>query len=87
LNLIKTYDLINLMKDNSSGFSIEPAQLSKLFEPDNIREHESLKIVKNKFSGIDGLFRSLHSSVKTGISGSSADVEARKVHFGRNDPP
>lgn len=61
--------------------------MSKLFEPDNIREHESIKIIAKTMGGIDGLLKTLKTSVKRGISQSPEEIEDRKNHFGRNNPP
>lgn len=82
---------VNLNKSErgagKGGFTIEPAQLSKLFEPDNIREHESMKLVINKFHGIQGLLKSLKTTVKGGASNLPHDILERQQYYGRNDPP
>ncbi|EGR29603.1 hypothetical protein IMG5_152530 [Ichthyophthirius multifiliis] len=68
-------------------FQINATDLSKLFEPDSIREHESLKILNSKFNGLSSLCSSLKTDIKKGCSNSSESIQIRQDHFGRNDPP
>lgn len=75
------------MASQKPSFEIDADQISKLFEPDNIRDHESIKMVKSQFGGIEGILKNLKSDVKKGISGKKEDIEARQQFFGRNDPP
>lgn len=67
------------------SFSISPESLSKLFEPDNIRNGKSIEIL-NSFDGISGIFSSVKSSISKGITEEASEIQQRVKQFGDNRP-
>ncbi|EWS72210.1 calcium-translocating P-type ATPase, PMCA-type protein (macronuclear) [Tetrahymena thermophila SB210] len=64
-------------------FKIDPQELSEMFDIDNIRDHHSSSMLRQK-GGPLSLLADLHTSIDRGINQIESEIEARKEHFGEN---
>ncbi|KAL4469987.1 hypothetical protein ABPG73_016723 [Tetrahymena malaccensis] len=64
-------------------FKIDPQELSEMFDIDNIRDHHSSSMLRQK-GGPLSLLADLHTSMDRGINQIESEIEARKEHFGEN---
>ncbi|KAL4435781.1 hypothetical protein ABPG74_015749 [Tetrahymena malaccensis] len=77
----------NKRASTQSSFGIENAQLQRLFEPDNVRDHDSIKIINKDYQGIDNVMKMLRTDAQRGILGTPQDIQERQASFGANLPP
>ncbi|KAL4507213.1 hypothetical protein ABPG72_002006 [Tetrahymena utriculariae] len=68
----------------SASFQITKEQLSDLFQPDSIREGQSLKHIEDVGS-VEGLLRTLKTHQKKGIDTSDISIQDRIQAFGQNE--
>ncbi|KAL4492150.1 hypothetical protein ABPG73_003098 [Tetrahymena malaccensis] len=67
-----------------TSFQITKEQLSDLFQPDSIREGQSLKQIEDT-GGVEGLLRNLKTHLKKGIDTSDISISDRIQAFGQNE--
>ena len=74
--------LKDVIRNNQPSSLIDDLFLESLFEPDNIREGESLKKIINSRS-LKGILEDLNTSETTGIS--EEKLEAQFLKYGKNE--